>query len=175
MYVVGVFYHGSTSVALSSTMTKLTSALNYLVQERNCLRSQLENLNGALSAMKVTRNGRLRTGTMSAAGRARIAAAQRARWAKVKSEKVVTISASERTMSVTSRRKIAAAQKARWAKWRRAQERGYLLYLYAERLSVCSWHRSQTGLLLDRVDAEAIRLPRQDSVARTGRPRQNPS
>ena len=65
MYVVGVFYHGSTSVALSSTMpamTKLTSALNYLVQGRNCLRSQLENLNGALSALKVTRNGYLRSG-----------------------------------------------------------------------------------------------------------------
>jgi hypothetical protein len=105
-------------------MTKVTSALTYLVQERNRLRSQLENLNGALSALKLPSNGRVRTGTMSAAGRARIAAAQRARWAKVKSKKVVVISASKRTMSLTSRRKIAAAQKARWAKWRKAQKRG---------------------------------------------------
>jgi hypothetical protein len=36
---------------------------------------------------------------MSATGRARIAAAQRARWAKVKGPKVVSITAAKRTMS----------------------------------------------------------------------------
>jgi hypothetical protein len=59
---------------------------------------------------------------MSASGRARIAAAQRARWAKAKGQKVVSITTRKRTMSAASRRKIVAAQKARWAKWRKAQK-----------------------------------------------------
>jgi hypothetical protein len=54
--------------------------------------------------------------TMSAAGRKRIAAAQRARWAKVRSKS--NIAKPKRTMSAASRRKIAAAQRARWAKIR---------------------------------------------------------
>jgi hypothetical protein len=44
---------------------------------------------------------------MSAAGRARIAAAQRARWAKVKGQKVVSIAAPKRTMSPAARRRRA--------------------------------------------------------------------
>jgi hypothetical protein len=51
--------------------------------------------------------------TISAAGRKRIAAAQRARWAKVKGKGKA---APKRTMSASSSRKIAAAQRARWAR-----------------------------------------------------------
>src|ERR1700746_2314852 len=105
-------------------MTILTTALNHLEQERNRLMSHLESLNRALSTLKGASNGRARTGTMSAAGRARIAAAQRARWAKVKRRVVRAISASQRTMSPAARRRIAAAQKARWARWRKAQKKG---------------------------------------------------
>jgi hypothetical protein len=50
---------------------------------------------------------------ISAQGRASIAAAQRARWAKVRDKAKV---ATKRTMSASSRRKIAAAQRRRWAK-----------------------------------------------------------
>ena len=57
--------------------------------------------------------------TISAAGRKRIAAAQRARWAKVRGKAKV---APKRTMSASSRRKIAAAQRARWAKVRAKQK-----------------------------------------------------
>jgi len=58
---------------------------------------------------------------MSAKGRARIAAAQKARWAKIKGQQKVVPSAKgpkpgKRTMSASARRKIAAAQRARWAK-----------------------------------------------------------
>jgi hypothetical protein len=60
-----------------------------------------------------TRVSQVPVRTISAAGRKRIAAAQRARWAKVKSKV-----APKRTMSASSRRKIAAAQRARWAKVR---------------------------------------------------------
>jgi len=57
---------------------------------------------------------------MSAKGRARIAAAQRARWAKVKAQpKVAPI---KRMMSASARRKIAAAQRARWARVKRARK-----------------------------------------------------
>jgi hypothetical protein len=50
---------------------------------------------------------------MSAAGRAKIAAAQKARWAKVKGSKPAK---KKSKMSAAGRAKIAAAAKARWAK-----------------------------------------------------------
>ena len=57
---------------------------------------------------------------MSAAGRAKIAAAQRARWAKAKATKPAKASvkspAKQKVMSAAARAKIAKAAKARWAK-----------------------------------------------------------
>lgn len=60
-------------------------------------------------------------GGMSAAGKARIAAAQKLRWAKVKAAKtapkaVKSMKPARRKMSAEGRAKIAAAAKARWAK-----------------------------------------------------------
>ena len=102
-------------------MANLTSVIKHLEQERNRLSAQLERLNDAVSALNGTSAHRTRT--ISAAGRARIAAAQRARWAKTKGQKIVSISARKgRTMSAAARKRIAAAQKARWAKWRKAQK-----------------------------------------------------
>ena len=104
--------------------TNFISVLSQLEQERSLLKSQLEQVGNALSAL----NARAKTGTgrtMSAAGRARIAAAQRARWAKVKArgenEKVVTMP-KKRTMSASARKRIAAAQRARWAKVKAAKK-----------------------------------------------------
>jgi hypothetical protein len=55
--------------------------------------------------------------TMSASARARIGAAQKARWAKVKGGKAAKpAAAGRRKMSAAARAKIAAAAKARWAK-----------------------------------------------------------
>jgi hypothetical protein len=51
---------------------------------------------------------------MSRAGRAKIAAAQKARWAKVKTVKPAK--AKKRKMSAAAKAKISAAAKARWAK-----------------------------------------------------------
>ena len=59
---------------------------------------------------------------MSAAGRARIAAAQRARWAKLKGQKGSSVAPKRRKMSGAAIAKIRAAQKARWAKWRKQQK-----------------------------------------------------
>jgi hypothetical protein len=104
-------------------MDNLTSVLKDLEQERNRLSVQLENLNRALSVLKGTSNNQAGK-TISTAGRARIAAAQRARWAKIKGQKVVSISARKgRKMSPAARKRIVAAQKARWAKWRKAQKK----------------------------------------------------
>ena len=71
-------------------------------------------------------------GGMSAAGKARIVAAQKARWAKVKAAKLegkagVTVKAGQPakkkfTMSAAAKAKISAAAKARWAKIRAAKK-----------------------------------------------------
>jgi hypothetical protein len=62
----------------SVAMANLASLLNQLQPERNRLSSQLEQINKALSALNVKGSRR----GMSAAAKARIAAAQKARWAK---------------------------------------------------------------------------------------------
>jgi len=66
-------------------MTNLNPALRLLRQEQSRLASQLETINRALTAL----NSRAKRGSriMSAAARERIAAAQRARWAKWKRSK----------------------------------------------------------------------------------------
>jgi hypothetical protein len=53
---------------------------------------------------------------MSAAGRAKIAAGQKARWAKAKGQKMKQSQPKKRKMSAAARAKISAAAKARWAK-----------------------------------------------------------
>jgi hypothetical protein len=68
-------------------------------------------------------NGAGQTGRriLSIGARRRIAAAQRARWAKVRAQKKGIAAASpkkQRVMSLDARRRIAAAQRARWAKVR---------------------------------------------------------
>ena len=97
-------------------MSNLTSVLKHLEQERTRLAAQLQQLNNAIAAL----NGNSQSNrTISAAGRARIAAAQRARWAKVRGSKVVPINRKRRKMSASAIARIRAAQKARWAKWRK--------------------------------------------------------
>jgi outer membrane murein-binding lipoprotein Lpp len=102
-------------------MANLIAALKLLEQERNRLASQLERLNGAISALNV--NGAAGRRRIAAAGRAPIAAAQRVRWAKPKGKKVVVLSARKRSMSLSARKRIAAGQKTRWAKWRKVHDR----------------------------------------------------
>ena len=104
----------------------MQSVVSELQKERQRLDDQLHRVTAALTAFgKVYMYGSRPKGaiatrttrTISAAGRKRIAAAQRARWAKIKGHKVVSIS-SRKGMSPAARKRIAAAQKARWAKWR---------------------------------------------------------
>jgi hypothetical protein len=102
-------------------MSNLTSVLNQLKQERTRLSAQLEHVTNAISALNDVSDNRASRRIISAAGRARIAAAQRARWAKRRGQKIVSI-ATKRTLSPVARKRIAAAQKARWAKWRKQQK-----------------------------------------------------
>jgi hypothetical protein len=104
-------------------MANLKTLVEQLKNERDAAQRHLSALNAALKAFAgVYRNGAGSAGkTMSAAGRARIAAAQRARWAKVRAGAKDTSvkSGTKRIMSAAARRKIAAAQRARWAKVKR--------------------------------------------------------
>ena len=113
-------------------MTNLGNALAQLRKEHNRARQHVEKLQTAISAIEGVVGGRSSTiannGTrpkriLSASARRKIAAAQRARWAKVREQqKVVSIAQTpkKRTMSASARRKIAAAQRARWAKVKKA-------------------------------------------------------
>ena len=103
--------------------TLMQSVISELQKERKRLEDELHRVAAALAAFgnvylhgtRPTRKNR----TISAAGRKRIAAAQRARWAKIKGQKVVSIGSRKgRTMTPAARKRIVAAQKARWEKWR---------------------------------------------------------
>ena len=99
-------------------MANLTGVVRLLKKEHDRLSNQLQGISAALSAFGAAY--RKRTGRkISAVGRARIAAAQRARWAKLNrngGKKNVVTMPKKRTMSAAARKKIAAAQRARWAK-----------------------------------------------------------
>ncbi len=106
-----------------------------LLAEKSKLETRLAAINQALNsvakAVSVTKPVAKAKKKISAAGRARIAAAQKARWAKIKGQakaapaakvKVAAKTAAKpvvkakRKMSAAGRARIIAAQKARWAK-----------------------------------------------------------
>ena len=68
-------------------MTDLGAVLEQLKQERAKLDRAIAALSGVVKSVSSSTNGRSRRGTLSAAARKRIAAAQRARWAKIKAKK----------------------------------------------------------------------------------------
>jgi hypothetical protein len=106
----------------------LAGVVQQLRKERDQAARTVKQLDAALAALDGGSYGR-RTGTrrnISAAGRARIAAAQRARWAKARGnsgQKQNVVTMPKKTMSAAARRKIAAAQRARWAKVKAAQRK----------------------------------------------------
>ena len=88
------------------------------------LEAQLQKLlNGQGLSEEQARGGR--KGKMSAAGRARIIAAQKARWAKLRatSSPIQKAKGGKRKMSAAVRAKITAAAKTRWAKAKAAGKR----------------------------------------------------
>jgi hypothetical protein len=101
-------------------MNNLTGVIQLLKKEQDRLTKELRGISAALAAFGKSYGKATGTRRLSASARARIAAAQRARWAKVRAnagaqQKIVPIRG-KRTLSAAARKKIAAAQRARWAK-----------------------------------------------------------
>lgn len=97
------------------SIQQLRQAAN-LKEKISALETQLSQLLGSTAKPVAVKAVKKKRG-MSAAGRAKIAAAARARWAKVKVAKTVTKPAKKKGgMSAAGRARISAAAKARWAK-----------------------------------------------------------
>jgi hypothetical protein len=124
-------------------MANLNVALRQLREERRQAQTHIERLDQAIAAIEGmgARSNSRRAGLggrsrLSPAARRRIAAAQRARWARHR-QQTGTSSArgtaaaksakpakpAKRRLSAAARRRIAAAQKARWAKFRAKQQK----------------------------------------------------
>jgi hypothetical protein len=108
-------------------MSNLDQVLQQLRDERGRTQQQLLQLESAISTLEGLSgdNSRGRTSSrrgrvVSAVARQRMAAAQRARWAKIRraSGKPGAKARAIRVLSPDARRRIAAAQKARWARFR---------------------------------------------------------
>lgn len=88
------------------------------------IKSRIESLNAQLARIAGSSGASLGTATkgstrkMSAAARAKIAAAQRTRWTKQRGKPAVTPKKGRRQMSAAAKAKISAAAKARWQKVR---------------------------------------------------------
>jgi len=91
-----------------------------LKAERDKAAQQMNALDTAIRALSGINSARRLHGprTMSAAARARISASQKARWARTRGRKVVSI-APTRHISAAGLARIRAAQRARWAKIKR--------------------------------------------------------
>jgi hypothetical protein len=104
-------------------LTGIEAIVSQLRAQRADFVNQIGHIDAALivlGKLDGTRVSQVPVRTISAAGRKRIAAAQRARWARVRRKAKV---APKRTMSASSRRKIAAAQRRRWAKYRKSAKK----------------------------------------------------
>ena len=99
-------------------MANIASIVQELRQERGRLDEAIRALEGVSSGAG-RRGGKLGR-RISAAGRRRIAAAQRARWAKYKG---TAKPRKVRVISQAARNSIAAAQRARWAKAKAQQKK----------------------------------------------------
>jgi len=117
-------------------MSSLGNAIRELREKRTRAQVEIEKLDEIISGIESLNGIAAPSGTIqpkrivSAASRRKMALAQKARWAslRTKSRPMALVTQStgsspaKRTMSASARRKIAAAQKARWAKIR-AQEK----------------------------------------------------
>ena len=108
-------------------MSNMAGVVQQLKQEHERLTKQIRGITAALAAFGATYGKSTGSRKLSASARERIAAAQRARWAKVREtagqEKKVVDVPKKQTMSAAARKKIAAAQKARWATLKAKQKK----------------------------------------------------
>ena len=130
-----MFYYLPMSLIINVSVQQLRQAAD-IKEKISALENQLSQLLGSATqpagVKPAAATAPKKKGGMSAAGKARIAAAQKARWAKVKAAKlaakaVVAVKAAlpakkKFTMSAAAKAKISAAAKARWAKIRAAKK-----------------------------------------------------
>src|SRR5947207_14055603 len=112
---------------MAKPISGLQSVVSQLRKERTNLVNQLRHVDAALYVLGKLNGGRIYTQPrhrkMSVAARARIAATQRARWAKVKGQrKVVSIAPKRRRITPAGLARIRAATTSTWAKRRAAQK-----------------------------------------------------
>lgn len=106
---------------------KLTGIVQQLRREREKAQSELNRLDAAITALGGVGRSVFERGPkrgkrkVSAAARAKMAAAQRARRAREKGRTPTPIRA-KRRISAAGLARIRAAQKARWAKWKQQQK-----------------------------------------------------
>ena len=109
---------------LTTITSKDLARITKLLKKKEALLERVAKVDSKLSAFEsgepvaavvVKKRG------MSAAGRAAVAAAQKARWAKLKGKKAAKPVAKKRKMSAAGRAAIVAAQTARWAKIKAAK------------------------------------------------------
>lgn len=102
-------------------MVNVPDIVKQLKEEHDRLSKQIKGIAAAISAFGSSYGGTRHGSTISAEGRARIAAAQKARWANAKrkgSQSTLAAAPKKRTMSAASRKAIAKAQRERWARIR---------------------------------------------------------
>ena len=112
--------HNLSPMNLNTITSKDLATITKLLKKKECLLDRVAKVDAKLSAFE---GGKpvaavVKKGGMSAAGRKAIAAAQKARWAKVKKGKrgEKPVGKRKHKMSAAGRAAIIAAQKARWAK-----------------------------------------------------------
>ena len=99
-------------------MSNLAAVVQLLKKEHDRLATELRGIGAALAAFGKTYRKGTGPRKLSASARARIAGAQKARWAKIREKTKVDPVPGKRILSAAARRKIAAAQRARWARVR---------------------------------------------------------
>ena len=110
------------SAVLTVAMNAITSLTSQQLRQAASIKEQIADLETQLSGIVGT-NNQPKSGrkTMSAAARAKIAAAQKARWAKAKGKSAASpVKKGKRQMSAAAKARLSQLAKARWAKVRAA-------------------------------------------------------
>jgi hypothetical protein len=97
-------------------MANLTGVVQQLKKAHAKAQGDVKRLGAALAALGSLTGRSPARRTLSAAARRKISLAQKARWAKGRSNTQKGTARRKRRISAAGRRKIASAQRARWAK-----------------------------------------------------------
>jgi hypothetical protein len=106
-------------INLSQLTTSQLHRIIAIKEQIESLQSQIDSIAGGGGETPAP-SAPVKKGGMSAAGRARISAAAKARWARVKAKKSEVAPKKRRKMSAAAKAKIAEAARTRWAKARAA-------------------------------------------------------